>query len=122
MISTDLDSGRFKFVGYRIGDTYCLSTSISLMAITSIPQRLSQVPGSKAWLLGVSKLGRDLIPYINIGRFLSLPPSKIERKPSDQAALIVLGGPGVGSIGVVVDEVVAFVPSGELTDDPNSSI
>lgn len=110
----DLESGRLKFAGYRIGDTYCLSPSTVLLAVDDVPKELVQVPGTKPWLLGVGKLGRELIPFINIARLLSIPRSETPRARS--SALFVKGAQAVGNLAIVVDELVCFVPSGELQD------
>jgi chemotaxis signal transduction protein len=119
-LSNDIESGRLKFAGYRIGDTFCLSPSTGLLAMDFVPKELVQVPGTKAWLLGVGKLGRDLIPFINISRLLSIPRSDA---PTNQlTALFVKGSPEVGNIAVVVDETVEFVPSGDLRDVSDSTM
>jgi chemotaxis signal transduction protein len=90
------------------------------MAVDFVPKQLVQVPGTKPWLLGVGKLGRDLIPYINIARLLSIPRSESPR--SRQKALFVKGSAEVGNIAVVVDETMDFISSGDLHDVPNSEM
>ncbi|MGE8065151.1 chemotaxis protein CheW [Pseudomonas sp. NPDC089569] len=116
----DIESGRLKFAGYRIGETYCLSPSSVLLAVDEVPKELVQVPGTKPWLLGVGKLGRELIPFINIARLLSIPRSDTPRVRS--SALFVKGDATVGNLAIVVDELVCFVPSGELEDVADAEI
>lgn len=119
-MNNDIESGRLKFAAYRIGETYCLSPSTALLAVDFVPKELVQVPGTKPWLLGVGKLGRDLIPYINIARLLSIPRTE---KPRERlSALFVKGSAEVGNIAVVVDKTMSFIPSGDLHDVPNSEM
>ena len=121
-MSSDISSGRYKCIGYRIGDTYCLSPSLAVNAITQVPVSPTQVPGTKPWLLGATKLDGDIIPFVNIARFLSIPQTMSRAEHSNPVALIVRGGADVGDVGVIVDQVVGFIPSGNLTAAPNANL
>lgn len=122
-MTNDISSGRYKCIGYRIGTTYCLSPSLAVNAITQVPETPSQVPGTKPWLLGVTKLDGDIIPFVNIARFLSIPTqSSSQTEPSNPVVLIVRGGPEIGDVGVIVDQVLGFIPSGALQDAPNAEL
>lgn len=118
-MSEDLNNGRFKLVAYRIGETACLSPSRSISAVMNVPANLTQVPGTKPWVLGAAKLNRELIPFINIARFLNVPA-----KPGAQAQpiLVVRGPQEIGSVGLLVDEVLGFIPSGEVSDVEGSDL
>lgn len=105
-----------KLVGYRIGDAYCMSPSRSLEAIDTPPKTMSQVPGTKPWVLGVGRLGRELVAFISVARLLSIPRSQTHTALGTEVALFVKGDESVGTIGIVVDEVLAFYPAGELAD------
>ncbi|MGP0171063.1 chemotaxis protein CheW [Pseudomonas sp. NCHU5208] len=113
-----------KLVGYRIGDTYCLSPSRSLEALDSLPRTMSQVPGTKPWVLGVGRLGRELVAFISAGRLLSIPRSVTQQAPGSEIALFVKGDQRVGTIGLVVDEVLAFISGSDVEDhqDPDLKI
>lgn len=107
-------SGRYKLVGYRIGETYCLSAARSVQVIAMISDTLTQVPGTKPWVLGAGKLNHELVLHINTARFLNIPanPSVSNGQPS----LIVRGSEQIGMVGLLVDEVLGFMPSGNFTD------
>lgn len=110
-------NGYSRFVGYRVGDTYCLSPTITLAAVTEVPQNLVQLPGTKPWVLGVMKLGRELIPYINLPQFLNLPSTEAtDRQAKASPALILRDTIAAGSIALKVDEMVGFIPVGEIED------
>lgn len=102
------------FAGYRIGETYCLSPSSSIVAIDQVPKQLSQLPGTKPWLLGAGRLGRNLMPFVDVSRFLSLV--QVHKKTSVQAAICVKGSEDVGTVALVVDEMIEFIPASELSD------
>lgn len=102
------------FAGYRIGETYCLSPSSSIVAIEQVPKQLGQLPGTKPWLLGAGRLGRNLLPFVNVSRFLSLV--QVHKQPAIQAAICVVGGEEVGTVALVVDEMIEFIPASELHD------
>lgn len=118
-MSNDQKNGRLKLVGYRIGETLCLSPSRSISAVMKAPANLTQVPGTKPWVLGAHKLHLEMIPYINIARFLNIPT-----KPADtsQPILVVRGPSEVGSVGLLVDEVIGFLPTGSVVDVPSSEL
>lgn len=110
-----------RMVGYRVGNTYCISPTLFLSAVHEVPDHMVQLPGTKPWVLGVSKLGKDLIPYINLPHFLNLPASdsRLTAKASSPA-LILREIQAVGTIGLRVDEVVGFISTWEIedVDDP----
>lgn len=110
-----------RFVGYRVGDTYCLSPTITLSAITEMPEHLVQLPGSKAWLVGVARMGKELVPYINLSHFLSLPGSDGKDKAYGSPVLIMKDASGTGSIGLKVDQLVDFISTHLISDDGDSN-
>lgn len=113
-MSDDAAGGRYKLVGFRIGETYCLSAARSVQVVAMITDALTQVPGTKPWVLGAAKLNHDLVLHINTARFLNIPASP--REGSGQPSLIVRGSEQVGMVGFLVDEVLGFMPSGNFTD------
>jgi chemotaxis signal transduction protein len=115
----ELTNARYKLVGYRIGETLCLSPSRSISAVMTVPANLTQVPGTKPWVLGAAKLHRDLIPFINIARFLSI---QSKPSPKGQPILVVRGQADIGSVGLLVDEVIGFLPTGDVRDLTNSEL
>ncbi len=120
-MSNHLLHTNIKLVGYRIGDTYCISPSRSLEALDSLPRTMSQVPGTKPWVLGVGRLGRELVAFISAGRLLSIPRSANQQAIGSDIALFVKGDHRVGTIGLVVDEVVSFISGSDVEDhqDPD---
>lgn len=110
-----------RFVGYRVGDTYCLSPTLTLSAIAESPEKLVQLPGSKAWLMGVARMGKELVPYINLPHFLSLPGSDAKDKPYGSPVLIMKDASGTGSVGLKVDELVDFIPTNSISDDGDTN-
>ncbi|EKT4529920.1 chemotaxis protein CheW [Pseudomonas putida] len=107
--------GGMHFAGYRIGETFCLSPSSAIIAVDEVPKELNQIPGTKPWLMGAGRLDRQLLPFVNISRFLN-----ISRDPTQAAvgtaALFVRGGEGVGNVALVVDEICEFILASELRD------
>lgn len=108
-------SGRIHFAGYRIGETYCLSPSTAIIAVDQVPKELNQIPGTKPWLMGAGRLGRQLMPFINIARFLHIPRCDNSRVAAS-SAIFVKGDQAIGNVAVVVDELIEFIPAAELTD------
>ena len=123
-MSNQSDQPAVKLVAFRIGDAYCLSSSRSLEAIDIPPPAMSQVPGTKPWVLGVGRLGRELVAFISVSRLLSIPPAQNASAFGSEVALFVNGGESIGTIGIVVDEVVGFMPAGDFLDhdDPEMRI
>ncbi|HHH9441233.1 TPA: chemotaxis protein CheW [Pseudomonas aeruginosa] len=121
-MSNDINSGRYRCIGYRIGSTYCLSPSLAVNAITQVPENPTQVPGTKPWLLGATKMDGDIIPFVNIARFLSIPQHAGREEQNKPVALIVRGGTDVGDVGVIVDQLVGFLPSGGFEDAPGADL
>ncbi|WP_409286988.1 chemotaxis protein CheW [Pseudomonas guariconensis] len=102
------------FVGYRIGDTLCLSPSTTIITIDELPRHLCQMPGTKPWLLGAGRLGRQLVPFINVTRFLNI--NRTSASKTAYTAICVKGNESTGDVGLVVDEVTEFVRASELRD------
>lgn len=103
------------FAGYRIGDTYCLSPSNSIIAVDHVPKELNQIPGTKPWLMGAGRLGRQLMPFVNISMFLNI--SKDQALKSDgNVAIYVKGNDGVGNVALAVEEICEFIPASEMRD------
>ncbi len=110
-----------RFVGYKVGETYCLSPTITLSAITEMPDQLVQLPGSKAWLMGVARMGKELVPYINLPHFLSLPGNDAKGRVHGSPVLIMKDASGTGSLGLKVDELVDFISTHLISDDGDSN-
>lgn len=118
-MSDDFKNGRYKLVGYRIGESLCLSPSQSISAVMKVPTNLVQVPGTKPWILGASKLHNELIPFINIARFLNI---QSRGDVLNQPILVVRGPKGVGNVGLLVDELIGIYPTGTMEDVPQSDL
>jgi chemotaxis signal transduction protein len=86
-----------------------------------MPEHLVQLPGSKAWLMGVARMGKELVPYINLSHFLSLPIHDKKNRPSGAPVLIMKDASGSGSLGLKVDVIVDFISTHLITDDGDSN-
>lgn len=106
------------FAGYRIGETFCLSPSSSIIAVDEVPKELNQIPGTKPWLMGAGRLDRQLLPFVNISRFLNI---SLPHLAVGSSALFVKGGEGIGNVALVVDEICGFVLASELRDCEQSN-
>lgn len=91
--------GLWRGIGFRIGDRFFASTIAEVNEILSVPP-LTQVPGTRIWVLGVANVRGVLAPVIDLKTFLGGVRSVIT-----ESSRVLLVRQQAGSVGLLVDEV-----------------
>ncbi len=106
-----------RLAAYRLGETYCLSVTSNLDAITQSPKNFRIIPGTKPYFSGNARIGRDLVSYYHLPTFLGLSSSSSQQVDHDKPTTLILRDPMSSStIGLQTDEIIAFIPVAELRD------
>jgi twitching motility protein PilI len=95
-------------LGFRIRDTWCVVPREDVREVITLP-RLTRVPGSKPWLLGVANVRGSLLPVTDLGEVTGMPRSTLGR-----ASRVLIFNSERVPAGFLVDEVVGyrqFVPT-----------
>lgn len=92
--------GLWRGIGFRIGHRQ-LATRIDEIDELLMPQPLTAVPGTRAWLLGISNVRGNLMPVVDLGDFLFGERTRI----TDRCRWLVMRQRG-STVGLLVDEVV----------------
>lgn len=91
--------GLWRGIGYRVGTRQFASSIEEISELLAVPV-LTPVPGTRPWLLGIANVRGNLVPVIDLARFLF-----DERTPlSDRSRLLVVRQ-GSGHMALLVDEV-----------------
>jgi twitching motility protein PilI len=91
--------GVWRGIGFRVGRRAFVSGIEEINELLAVPS-LTQVPGTQPWLMGVANVRGNLIPAIDLGRFLF-----DERTPSSERTRLLLIRQHGGTVGLLVDEV-----------------
>jgi twitching motility protein PilI len=91
--------GLWRGIGYRVGSRLFVSSIDEINELLAVPV-LTPVPGTLPWLLGVANVRGNLVPVIDLGRFLF----GTRTQPSERTRLLVVRQSG-GSVALMVDEV-----------------
>lgn len=91
--------GLWRGIGYRVGSRLFVSGIDEISELLAVPT-LTAVPGTQAWLLGVANVRGNLVPVIDLGRFLFG-----ERTLHSERARLLIVRQGSGSVALLVDEV-----------------
>jgi twitching motility protein PilI len=91
--------GLWRGIGYRVGAQLFVSSIEEINELLAVPP-LTAVPGTKPWLLGVANVRGNLVPVIDLARFLFAERTA----PSERSRLLVVRQ-GSGSVALLVDEV-----------------
>ncbi|TCV94204.1 twitching motility protein PilI [Luteibacter rhizovicinus] len=91
--------GLWRGIGFRVGRRSFVSGIEEINELLAVPT-LTHVPGTQAWLMGVANVRGNLIPAIDLGRFLF-----DERTPSSERTRLLLVRQHGGTVGLLVDEV-----------------
>ncbi|TBR40753.1 MULTISPECIES: chemotaxis protein CheW [Dyella] len=91
--------GLWRGIGYRVGSRLFVSGIDEISELLAVPT-LTPVPGTQAWLLGVANVRGNLVPVIDLGRFLFG-----ERTLHSERARLLMVRQGNGSVALLVDEV-----------------
>ncbi|RDJ00220.1 chemotaxis protein CheW [Dyella solisilvae] len=91
--------GLWRGIGYRAGNRLFVSGIDEISELLAVPS-LTPVPGTQAWLLGVANVRGNLVPVIDLARFLFG-----ERTQLTERTRLLVVRQGAGSVALMVDEV-----------------
>lgn len=91
--------GLWRGIGFRLGDAFLVSSIGEINEILMLPP-IALVPGTKAWLLGISNVRGNLLSIVHLRGFMEGEPFKAT--DSTRVLSIKHGG---GIVGLVVDEI-----------------
>jgi twitching motility protein PilI len=91
--------GLWRGIGFRAGSRLFVS-GIDEISELLAPPTLTPVPGTQAWLMGVANVRGNLVPVIDLARFLFG-----ERTQHTERTRLLVVRQGGGSVALVVDEV-----------------
>lgn len=91
--------GLWRGIGYRAGSCMFVSAIDEINELLAVPP-LTPVPGTKPWLLGVANVRGNLMPVVDMARFLFS-----ERTLHSERARLLVVRQGGGSVALLVDEV-----------------
>jgi twitching motility protein PilI len=91
--------GLWRGIGYRAGSHLFVSGIEEINELLAVPT-LTPVPGTKPWLLGVANVRGNLMPVIDLARFLFS-----ERTLHSERTRLLVVRQGSGNVALMVDEV-----------------
>ncbi|HET7923809.1 MAG TPA: chemotaxis protein CheW [Rhodanobacteraceae bacterium] len=91
--------GLWRGIGFRVGVRYFVSVIAEVNEILT-PPLLTQVPGTRRWLLGVANVRGNLVPIIDLRDFV-----EGERSVLTEASRVLVVRQHAGSVGLLIDEV-----------------
>jgi twitching motility protein PilI len=91
--------GLWRGIGYRSGNRLFVSGIEEINELLAVPA-LTAVPGTKPWLLGVANVRGNLMPVIDMARFLFS-----ERTQHTERTRLLVVRQGGGNVALLVDEV-----------------
>ena len=91
--------GLWRGIGYRVGSRLFVSGIDEISELLAV-SALTPVPGTQAWLLGVANVRGNLVPVVDLGRFLFG-----ERTLHTERSRLLVVRQGVGNVALLVDEV-----------------
>ncbi|WP_266169704.1 chemotaxis protein CheW [Dyella subtropica] len=91
--------GLWRGIGYRVGSRLFVSGIDEISELLAVPV-LTSVPGTQSWLLGVANVRGNLVPVIDLGRFLFG-----ERTLHSERSRLLVVRQGAGNVALLVDEV-----------------
>lgn len=99
--------GLWRGIGFRIGERLFASSIGEINELLTL-QPLTPVPGTQPWLLGIANVRGNLVPVVDLGRFLF----DQRTHATDRSRLLLVRQHG-GSVGLLVDEVLGQRNVGE---------
>lgn len=91
--------GLWRGIGFRIGG-HMFASSIDQISELLTPQPLTAVPGTQPWLLGIANIRGNLVPVVDLRRFLFGERTH----PTERSRVLLVRQHG-GQVGLLVDEV-----------------
>ena len=91
--------GLWRGIGFRVGVRYFVSVIAEVNEILT-PPLLTQVPGTRRWLLGVANVRGNLVPAIDLRDFI-----EGERSVLTESSRVLVVRQHAGSVGLLIDEV-----------------
>jgi twitching motility protein PilI len=91
--------GLWRGIGYRAGNGTFVSAIDEINELLAVPG-LTPVPGTLPWLLGVANVRGNLVPVVDLGRFLFG-----ERTAMSERTRLLVVRQGSGNVALLVDEV-----------------
>lgn len=91
--------GLWRGIGYRVGSRLFVSGIDEINELLAVPV-LTPVPGTQPWLLGVANVRGNLVPVIDLARYLFG-----ERTSHSERTRLLIVRQGGGSVALLVDEV-----------------
>jgi twitching motility protein PilI len=91
--------GLWRGIGFRVGSRHFVSVIAEVNEILT-PPLLTQVPGTRSWLLGVANVRGNLVPIIDLRDFVEGERSV----PTESSRVLIVRQHG-GSVGLLIDEV-----------------
>jgi twitching motility protein PilI len=92
--------GLWRGIGFRVGKRLFASSIDEVNELLTM-QPLTAVPGTRPWLLGIANVRGNLVPVVDLGRFLF----DVRTHPGPRSRLLLVRQHG-GSVGLLVDEVI----------------
>jgi len=91
--------GLWRGIGYRVGSRLFVSGIDEISELLAVPL-LTPVPGTQAWLLGVANVRGNLVPVVDLSRFLFG-----ERTLHTERSRLLVVRQGAGNVALLVDGV-----------------
>jgi twitching motility protein PilI len=91
--------GLWRGIGFRVGIRYFISVIGDVNEILTSPP-LTQVPGTRRWLLGVANVRGNLVPIVDLRDFI-----EGERSVITESTRVLIVRQHAGSVGLLIDEV-----------------
>lgn len=91
--------GTWRGIGFRAGRRLLASGIDEISELLAVPE-LTPVPGTLPWLLGIANVRGNLVPVVDLARFLFGQRTQL----AEQTRLLIVRQ-GTGSVALLVDEV-----------------
>ncbi|BBD80101.1 chemotaxis protein CheW [Aerosticca soli] len=91
--------GLWRGIGYRVGARSLASGIEEISELLAVPA-ITPVPGTQPWMLGIANVRGNLVPVIDLARFLF----DMRTTPGERSRLLVVRQGG-GAVALLVDEV-----------------
>ena len=91
--------GLWRGIGFRVGARHFVSIIAEVNEILT-PPLLTQVPGTRRWLLGVANVRGNLVPIVDLRDFVEGEPSVMT-----ESSRVLVVRQHAGSVGLLIDEV-----------------